>query len=187
MNIQLHKRKLEGLIELIPDVHEDERGFLSRLYSEGAFKELGLPTAWLEDMHHHTQKKNTLRGIHFSLPPFSEMKLIRAIKGEMLWVSVDVRKDSKTFGTWDSIILSEKRKNMLLTARGLANGCLSLTDGVDLIIKSDNYFSAEHGVGIIWDDTDLNIEWGIKGGTPIISERDKSYPTFQTFKESYHE
>lgn len=128
-----------------------------------------------------------LRGLYVQRSPFSEGKLLRVIRGEMLWVSVDVRKNSKTFGQWDSVVLSDKRKNLLCTARGLAHGCLSLTDGVDLIIKSDNYFSAEHGVGIAWNDGDLNIDWGLKGSAPLISERDKAYPSFQEFKKKYGE
>ena len=185
MKMQVHKKKLDGLLELVPETFGDERGFLTRLYHEQAFKELGLPIAWVDEMHHHTRKKNTLRGIYFTLPPFSEMKFIRAIKGEMLWVSVDVRKNSKAFGNWDSTILTEKNKNILITAQGFAHGCVSLTDEVDLVIKSDNYFSLEHGVGIIWNDEDLNIDWNLDGATPLVSVRDMEYPSFRKFKEKY--
>lgn len=185
MKMEIKKKKLEGFIELIPEVYEDERGFLARLYDERIFKNLGLPIRWTEESHHHTRKDGILRGLYVQLPPFSEGKLLRVTKGGMLWVSVDVRKGSKTFGLWDSVILSDKTKNLLFAAPGLAHGCLSLTDDVDLIIKSDNYFSAEHGVGIVWNDTDLNIDWNLKGDIPFISERDKNYPTFREFKEKY--
>jgi dTDP-4-dehydrorhamnose 3,5-epimerase len=183
--MEIKKRKLDGLIELVPEVHEDERGFLARVYDERLFEKLGLPTKWTEISHHHTNKKNIVRGIYVQLPPFSEGKLLRVTKGEMLWVSVDVRKGSETFGAWDSIVLSEKRKNLLLAARGFAHGCVSLTDDVDLVIGSDNYFSAEHGVGIVWNDADLNIDWHLGGATPFVSERDKGYHSFLEFKEKY--
>lgn len=186
MKIEVRKGKLDGFIELIPETYEDERGFLARLYDKRVFKDLGLPTEWTEESHHYTKKKYILRGLYTQLPPFSEGKLLRVTRGEMLWVSVDVRKNSKTFGLWDSIILSDKRKNLLYVTRGFAHGCLSLTDEVDLIIKSDNYFSEEHGVGIIWNDKDLNINWNLNGNVPYISERDKGYPSFREFKEKYN-
>lgn len=184
MKMEIKKKKIDGFVELIPEVYEDDRGFLARLYDERVFKELGFPTEWTEESHHHTRRKNILRGLYVQVPPFGEGKLLRVIKGEMLWVSVDVRKNSKTFGQWDSIVLSNKTKNLLLTARGLAHGCVSLTDEVDLIIKSDNYFSAEHGRGIIWNDMDLNIDWNLNGAIPFISERDKGYPSFEEFKKN---
>ncbi len=180
------KKKIDGLIELVPEVHEDERGFLARIYDERMFEKLGFQTKWTEISHHHTNKKNIIRGLYIQLPPHSEGKLLRVVRGEMLWVSVDVCRDSKTFGAWDSIVLSETRKNLLLTARGFAHGCVSLTDDVDLIINSDNYFSAEHGAGIIWNDPDLNIDWNLQGATPFVSERDKKYPSFQEFKNKYN-
>ena len=174
MKFKIKKKKLDGLIEIIPKIYKDNRGFLAPIYNEGH---------WIEEGHHHTYKKNTLRGLHISLPPFSESKLLRVTKGEMLWVAVDVRKDSKTFGGWDSIILSESRKNLLLAAPGFAHGCLSLTDKVDLIFKSDKVFSEKHGTGIIWNDKDLKINWG--QGRPLVSKRDKSYSSFEEFKNNY--
>lgn len=185
MKMELKKGKLDGFVEVISEVFEDDRGFLARIYDERIFKELGLPTVWREESHHHTKRKNILRGMYVQSDPFAEGKLLRVIRGEMLWVSVDVRGGSKTFGQWDSVVLSDKRKNLLCTARGFAHGCLSLTDGVDLLIKSDNFFSAEHGAGFLWNDKDLNIEWQLKDETPFVSPRDKGYQSFREFKEKY--
>ena len=185
MKVKLRRGKIDGFVELIPEVYEDERGFLARIYEERIFRELGLPTTWTEESHHHTVKRNILRGLYVQIPPFSEGKLLRVTRGEMFWVSVDLRKNSKTFGLWDSVVLSDKAKNILSTAPGFAHGCLSLTDDVDLIIKSDNYFSPEHGVGIIWNDADLNINWNLQEAAPFISERDKNYPDFKSFKDRY--
>jgi len=185
MKFEVINKKIEGMLEVVPEVYKDERGFLARVYEEKDFRNLGFSRKWTEVSHHHTSKKNTLRGLYVQLSPFSEGKLLRVIKGKMLWISVDVRKDSKTFGVWDSAVLSEENKNVLMTARGLAHGCLSLENKTDLIIQSDNYFSAEHGVGIAWNDRDLNIDWQIGDEVPFVSERDKSYPSFEVFKEKY--
>lgn len=181
--MKIQKKKMGGMVELVPEVFEDDRGFLARVFDERVFEELGLPTVWREISHHFTKRKGILRGMYVQREPFAEGKLLRVIRGEMLWVSVDVRKNSETFGEWDSMVLSETRKNLLCTSRGFAHGCVSLTDNVDLMIQSDNFFSAEHGLGFIWNDKDVNIDWQIKGETPFISERDKEYQTFQEFKE----
>lgn len=173
---------IDGFVEIIPDCYEDDRGFLARIYDEREFKKLGLPVQWTEESHHHTARKNILRGLYVQCNPFSEGKLLRVIRGEMLWVSVDVRKNSPTFGRWNSVVLSEGKRNLLSTVRGLMHGCLSLTDDVDLLIKSDSYFSADHGTGILWNDEELNIDWGLKD-MPVISERDKTYPSFREFVE----
>jgi dTDP-4-dehydrorhamnose 3,5-epimerase len=183
--VKPQKKKINGFYELIPEIYKDERGFLARIYEERVFEELKLPTKWTEESHHHTSKKHILRGLYTQLPPFSEGKLLRVIRGEMLWVSVDLREGSDTFGVWDSVILSGETHNVLYAPRGLAHGCVSLTDGVDLIIKSDNYFSKEHGVGIAWNDKELGIDWKLEGNTPFISERDKRYSSFDEFKIKY--
>ena len=175
------KKKSDGLLELLPRPYEDDRGFLARIYSEREFRERGFPTVWKEISHHHTAKKNILRGLYIQDPPYAEGKLLRVIRGEMLWVSVDVRRESETFGQWDSLVLSEEKKNLLLAVPGFAHGCLSLTDSVDLIILSDNYYSAGYGAGIAWNDPELGIDWGLNGTTPIISERDKNNPSLRAF------
>ena len=184
--ITVKKKKLDGLLELAMHKYEDERGFSARIYDEREFKKLGFTTRWREITHQHSNKKNIVKGLYVQPPPHSEGKLLRVTRGELLWVSVDVRSGSKTFGQWDATILSGKEKNVLLTAPGFAHGCNSLTDDVDLIIISDNFFSAEHGIGIIWNDPELNIDWRLNGAVPPVSEAHKKYPSFKEFKEKYN-
>ncbi len=183
--MRIIKKKLDGFIELIPEPYQDERGFLSRLYDEKIFKSLELNTHWTQESHQHSYKKYTLRGLYVQLPPFSEGKLLRATRGKLQWVVVDLRKGSKAFGHWDSVVLSDEVKNSIYIERGFGHGCLSLTDKVDLILKSDDYFLPEHGVGIVWNDPDLNVDWDLKGNIPFLRERDKNYPTFKDFIEKY--
>lgn len=186
MKAEIKKKKLSGLVEIIPEVYEDERGFLARSYEKKAFQKLGLNIGWKEQSLHHTNKKYTLRGLYIQLPPYSEGKLLSVINGEMLWVSVDLRKNSKTFGQWDSLVLTGALHNLLYAPRGLAHGCVSLSDDVDLLITSDNEFAAAHGVGILWSDKDLDIDWNLGTNTPFVSARDGAYPSFQNFKENIH-
>ncbi|MDO8623491.1 MAG: dTDP-4-dehydrorhamnose 3,5-epimerase family protein [archaeon] len=180
--MKIQSRKLNGFFEISPDRHRDNRGSLMRLYDEETFANFGLNTNWVQESHSNTTRKNTLRGLHIQLPPYSETKLIRITRGESLWVAVDLRKDSETFGQWDSTILSRRKDNMAYVSKGFANGCLSLTNNCDLVIMSDKYFN-NNGSGIIWDDSDLNIKWPTQN--PIISDRDKNYSSFKEFIERY--
>lgn len=181
--MKIQKRKLRGFLEIIFEPYKDNRGMLVRLYDEREFKRFGLNTKWVQESYSQTLKKHTLRGLHFQFPPYSECKLIRIIRGEILWVVVDLRKKSETFGCWESIILSMSKS--IYVERGFAHGCISLSDNCDLIIHSDNYFSEVHGRGIIWNDADLNIDWHLEDMSPIIAEQHSSYPTFNDFKKKY--
>ena len=183
--MEITERKLKGVFEILRTPFIDNRGFLVRTVDCEAFEKAEINSKWVQESHSHTEKKYTLRGLHVSLPPFVEGKLITPIRGEMLWVAVDLRKNSETFGQWDSIVLSDSVYNSLYVQRGFAHGCMSLSDNCDLVIKSDNYFSEDHGTGIIWNDKELNIDWQIIDIIPFMSERDSQYQTFEEFRKSY--
>jgi len=185
MKIKAQKTRVPGCVELISEKYEDERGSLSRIFDSRIFKDLQLGVDWTEVSLHHTKRKHTLRGLYVQQGPYSEGKLLKVLKGEMLWVSVDVRAGSDTFGKWNATVLSEETGNMLAVERGFAHGCVSLTDGVGLLIFSDNFFSAEHGFGIRWDDPELAIDWRLQDESPYVSERDLAYPSFEAFCQAF--
>lgn len=174
-------RKFDAVVELIPQINTDERGAMVRLYDDKVFGSLGLNTHWVQTSYSYTAKPYTIRGLHIQTPPFTEAKLLRLVHGELLWLVIDLRKDSKTLGQWDAVRLSGKVQNSLYVPRGFGHGCMSLTNECHLVIQTDNYFSAEHGEGIVWNDRDLNIEWPLDGQTPIISQRDANYLTFKQY------
>ena len=179
------KKKLAGVFEVAGEPRLDERGYLVRLFDERLLAPFGVNLHWLQESFVHTVRRHTLRGLHVSLPPAEEGKMITAIKGEVLWVVVDLRKASPTFGKWDRAALSGDRHNVLIAGRGFAHGCLSLTDNCDLLVKADNYFSEAHATGIIWNDLELQIDWGLGSALPVISPRDQSYQTFKEFLAQY--
>jgi len=157
----------------------DDRGFFMRTYDSDIFEKAGINKKWMQENHSRSEKKNTLRGLHFQFPPFSETKLVRCIRGSVLDVFVDLRKGSDTFGHWDSLVLSEDNKRMILIPRGFAHGFCTLTDISEVLYKVDNIYSKEHEAGIIWNDPDLKIDWPLK--YPIISDKDKQNMTFRDF------
>ena len=183
--MRLQERKLKGLYEITLTPHLDSRGFWMRTFDRDILKSAGIERDWVQDSQTHTAKAHTLRGLHVQLPPYQEGKLISLIRGKMKWVVVDLRRGTDTFGRWDSVILSDDLHNSLYVERGFAHGCISLSDNCDLVIKADQRFTESHGAGIAWNDPELGIDWGIGDAAPIMSERDKSYPSFEGFRKSH--
>lgn len=181
----IKKKKIAGISEFILHKHEDDRGFVARIYDDREFKKMGFPTKWREVTLQHWSKKNIIRGCYLQSGKYSESKLLRVTRGELMWMSVDLRKGSKTFGQHDSTILSEDKKNILYVPRGFAHGGISLSDNVDLIIQTDNYYAENRGMGFLWNDPDLNIDWGLNEAKPIVSEGHKNYPSFKEFLKKY--
>jgi dTDP-4-dehydrorhamnose 3,5-epimerase len=173
------KGNLEGtyIIELKPIV--DSRGFFMRAYDKEFFAKYNLDREWVQENHSRSEQKGTIRGLHFQIPPFSETKLIRCIKGAVLDVFVDLRLNSKTFGQWDSVELSETNKKYAYIPRGFAHGFCTLTEVSEVLYKVDNIYKPENEVGIIWNDKDINVNWNIDN--PILSEKDKKNLTLKEF------
>lgn len=166
------ERKLRGVYEITPKIIEDNRGFFMRSYDKVLFEKYNLHREWIQENHSGTISKGTIRGMHFQLPPYSEAKLVRCIKGRILNVFIDLRVDSETFGKWDSIELTEKNKKMVFIPRGFANGFCILDDNSELIYKTDNIYKPEFERRIKWNNTDIGIKWPISD--PILSEKDKN-------------
>jgi len=181
--MEIKERKLKGAFEIILAPHTDERGFFMRTSDDKIFNEAGLKFNWVQESHSRTLKKGTIRGLHFQLPPFAETKLIRCLRGKILDVFVDLRKDSPTFGKWDSIELTDDNYMMVLVPRGFAHGFCTLTDDCDVVYKVDNYYSPKHECGIIWNDKNLKIEWYIEN--PNLSEKDKKNMTLDNFIKDF--
>jgi len=185
LKIEKHARRLGGLYELVSIPYTDHRGFMSRIYDDKVFEELGLNTTWVQESRCYYAKKNIVKGFHASLEPMLEGKSVTPMRGEILWVVVDVRKNSPSFGQWESVHLSAAKMNTLYAERGFAHGSISLTDDVELLLRADNYYSEDTGTGILWCDSELNVEWPLDGSEPIILERDRHYPTFREFREKH--
>ena len=103
----------------------------------------------------------------------------------MFWVVVDLRKKSPFFGQWDGVALSTSGVQSIYVAKGFAHGCLSMSENCTLFINSDNYFSPNHGHGILWNDPELDVKWPLAHGEPVISAEHRSYPGFGLFKSQY--
>lgn len=161
---------LNGLILVKPQIFEDKRGFFMERYNKQLFQQNGIDVDFVQDNHSHSSK-GVLRGLHYQLPPFAQDKLIWTVTGKVLDIAVDIRKNSPTFGKWEGVILSEENKHMLFVPKGFAHGFLVLSETVDFLYKVSNFYSKAHDRGILWNDPDIGIEWGVE--FPILSKKDK--------------
>lgn len=174
--MKITKTKLEGVVIIEPDVFGDSRGFFMESWNKKKMAEAGLNYDFVQDNHSKSTVKGTLRGIHFQKGDKAQAKLVRCVKGAVLDVAVDLRKNSPTFKQWVIVELSEENKKQLLIPRGFGHGFLTLTDNVEFLYKADNYYAPEADAGIRWNDPEIAIEWGIKN--PILSEKDRRNPFF---------
>lgn len=168
------KTKLEGVYILEPDVFGDHRGWFMESWSYQKLFDLGIDVQFVQDNQSYTAKKGTLRGIHFQKNPMAQAKLVRVVRGAVLDVAVDLRKNSPTYKQWISVELSANNKRQLFIPRGFGHGFLTLTDDVEFVYKCDNLYSKQHDRGIRFDDPEIAVEWGISN--PILSEKDLNSP-----------
>ena len=181
--MEIIKTKIEGLLIIKPLVFEDERGYFFESYNKLKLEGLGMKLDFLQDNESKSQK-NVLRGLHFQKPPFAQGKLVRVVKGAVLDVAVDLREGSKTYGQWESVELSEENKLMYWVPPGFAHGFLTLRDDTVFTYKCTNVYNQESEGSLLWNDTTLNIDWGLKD-EPILSGKDKISPVFKEFKSPF--
>lgn len=180
--MNVFKTKISGLLILEPQVFSDERGYFFEAFNSKKYSEVGIPELFVQDNQSYS-KKNVIRGLHLQLDPMAQGKLSRVILGEVLDVAVDCRPDSKTYGQFESIILSGENKKQFWVPKGFAHGISILSDEAIFCYKCDNFYSKEHEVGIIYNDKDLDIDWQVKN--PIVSEKDLLNIKFIDLKKTF--
>ncbi|WP_261790656.1 dTDP-4-dehydrorhamnose 3,5-epimerase [Fusobacterium nucleatum] len=187
MKFKKIETNIKDLFVIEPQIFEDSRGFFLESYNYNDFKEIGIDNIFVQE-NHSKSLKGVLRGLHFQKGEYSQAKLIRALKGVVLDIAVDLRKDSETFGKYIAVELNEKNKKMLFIPKGFAHGFLSLENDTETFYKCDNFYNPKSESGIIWNDRDLNIDWNfekynIDENELIISEKDKKNISFKEYKK----
>jgi dTDP-4-dehydrorhamnose 3,5-epimerase len=177
--MQIKPLRLPRTYEVLLNPRQDDRGYFMRVFDNAIFKDFGLQTTWLQENESRSIRKHILRGLHFQLPPHTETKLVRVIHGTILDVFVDLRKDSETFGQWDSIELSAENHKMVYISQGFAHGYCSLTEETVVVYKVDSAYAPEFEGGLRWNDPTLNIQWPAQ--EPYLSAKDKALPLFSKF------
>ena len=177
--MELKKTKINGVFLIKPQVFKDNRGHFFESFNSKKFNEdTGLDVQFVQD-NQSLSSKNVLRGLHFQHPPFAQAKLVSVIKGEVLDVVVDIRKESDTYGEYIAENLNEENHHQLFIPEGMAHGFLTLKDDTIFSYKCSNYYDKGSEDGIIWNDSNLKIDWKIKN--PLVSEKDQLAQNFTSF------
>ncbi|MBY0425261.1 MAG: dTDP-4-dehydrorhamnose 3,5-epimerase [Cytophagales bacterium] len=166
--MEFRKAELEGLLEIFPKVFEDERGYFFESYNKTLFFSNGIKEEFVQD-NQSFSKKGVLRGLHFQLDPYAQGKLVKVTLGKVMDVVVDIRKDSSTYGKHASFLLEASKNNMLYIPPGFAHGFVTLEDAI-FTYKCTNVYNKESEGGVLWNDPDLGIDWGVSN--PIVSAKD---------------
>ena len=174
MPFEFERQKIEEVILVKPKVFGDSRGFFMESYKKSDFFANGIDVEFNQD-NHSKSTKGVLRGLHYQANPYGQAKLVRCSKGRIYDVAVDIRPESKTFGQYIKVELSEENKQMLYIPVGFAHGFVALTDEVELLYKASGEYAPQADRGIIWNDKDINIDWNIDF-EPLLSDKDQKQP-----------
>lgn len=172
---------------LKPNLFEDNRGYFKAIITSD-LQELGFKE--VVQINESKSNKGTIRGLHFQKNPYGQAKVVRCISGKVLDVVVDLRVNSSTYLKWDSVLLTPENHNMLFVPRGFAHGFVALEDDTKFEYYIDNVYNKDSEAGIIWNDSDINIDWKFKEygiENPIFSEKDKLHPTIKESPEYFKE
>jgi dTDP-4-dehydrorhamnose 3,5-epimerase len=172
------KTEIPDVYIIEPSVFGDNRGYFLESFNLEKFEENIYPIKFVQD-NESKSSRGVLRGLHFQKPPFEQAKLVRCIEGRVLDVAVDVRKESTTYGKHLAVELSGENKRQLFIPRGFAHGFSVLSESAIFAYKVDNTYAPESDSGILFDDKELNIDWGLSKEEILLSVKDKNLSFFK--------
>jgi len=172
------KTKLPGVFEIQIEAKPDDRGIFARTWCQEEFASQGLSSRLVQCNLSFTTQQGTLRGMHYQVAPHEETKLIRCTRGAIYDVVLDLRPDSPAYKDWVAVELTAGKRNMIYVPEGCAHGFLTLQDGTEVIYQMSEFWNPESSRGVRWDDPAFQITWPAK--VEVISERDRTYPDFQS-------
>jgi len=173
--MEIIKTGIEGLIEIIPSVYHDQRGWFFEFYKDTLFQSHGI-TEKFPQVNISFSQKGVIRGLHFQRAPWEQAKLVSVLQGKVFDVVVDLRKGSPTFGKTHTFVLDAERHNLLMVPAGFAHGFAALEDSL-FLYKSSNVYNRDSECGIVWNDRHLNIQWPFEN--PVLSDKDQNLDSFQ--------
>ncbi|MDE6322265.1 MAG: dTDP-4-dehydrorhamnose 3,5-epimerase [Muribaculaceae bacterium] len=174
------KTNIEGVVIIEPRVFRDPRGYFFESFSQKIYDEALGHIDFVQD-NESCSSRGVMRGLHFQRPPHAQAKLVRCVRGEVLDVAVDIRKNSPTYGEHVACLLTEYNHRQFFIPRGFAHGFVVLSETAVFQYKCDNYYCPEADGGISIVDPSLEIDWGIDISEAVLSEKDKKHPVLKDF------
>jgi dTDP-4-dehydrorhamnose 3,5-epimerase len=185
MSLEIVELAIPDVKLVTPKRFGDDRGFFSETYNAQRFHDAGITVDFVQDNHSYSAPAGTVRGLHFQAPPFAQSKLVRVLRGRILDVAVDVRKGSPTYGKWVSAELSAENGVQIFVPQGFLHGFATLEANCEIAYKVDNYYSSACDGAVVWNDPDLNIDWGIDPATATLSDKDEAAQRFADFNTPF--
>ena len=182
--MEVIKTELEGVVIIEPKIFRDARGYFFESFSQKEFEEKVRKIAFVQD-NESMSSYGVMRGLHFQLPPFTQSKLVRCVKGKVLDVAIDIRKGSPTYGKHVSVELSEDNHRQFFVPRGFAHGFAVLSETAVFQYKCDNFYAPQADGGISILDDSLGIDWKLPTDKVILSEKDTKHPLLKDFDSPF--
>lgn len=176
--MSIETTSLPGVLIFTPRVFKDARGFFFESYNQNLWRGAGIGTVFVQD-NHSKSARDTVRGLHFQLPPAAQVKLVRVVRGAVWDVAVDIRRGSPSFGQWIGVELSEDNFRQLYIPEGFAHGFCVLSDEAEVLYKTSAVYSPAHEQGIAWNDPEIGVAW--PAAVPLLSDRDRAAPSLQAY------
>lgn len=174
---------IPGVLIYTPRVFTDPRGFFLESYNRDLWLQQGIETVFVQD-NHSRSCANTVRGLHFQLPPAAQVKLVRVVRGSVWDVAVDIREGSPTLGKWVGVELTETNYKQLYIPAGMAHGFCVLSDEAELLYKTSHTYSPAHDRAIAWNDPQIGVPWPVE--SPLLSQRDQGAPSLAEYLQGTH-
>mgnify|MGYP006050998507 CR=1 FL=1 len=182
--MEVIKTKIDGVYIIEPKVFLDQRGYFYESYNKLSLADNGIEYTFVQD-NQSKSSYGVIRGLHFQKPPHAQTKLLRVVQGSIIDVAVDIRKGSPTYGMHVSALLSDDNFKQLLIPAGFAHGFSVLSETAIVQYKCTDYYHPETEGGILFNDTDLDIDWQIPLDEAIISDKDLKHPSFAEFESPF--
>lgn len=175
---------IKDLLVIEPKTWKDDRGYFFESYNKKAFADAGINAEFVQDNQSFSHK-GALRGLHAQANPYAQGKLVRVVQGKVMDIAVDIRKNSSTFGQHFSIELSGENNKMFWVPPGFLHGFVTLKNNTIFSYKCTNLYQKEAEVGVIWNDKDLGIDWGINLTEVLVSSKDATLPNFAAIESPF--
>lgn len=176
--LDVRELSLPGVLEIRAPRHGDARGFFQETWNKELWAASGIPLDFVQDNHSYSAAKGVLRGLHYQLPPAAQDKLVRATRGSIFDVAVDIRRGSPTFGRWVGLVLSAELGNQILVPRGFAHGFVTLEEHSEVQYKVTAPYRQDLERAIRFDDPSLGIAWPVEDRQVQLSDKDREAPSF---------
>ncbi|MCB2114333.1 MAG: dTDP-4-dehydrorhamnose 3,5-epimerase [Parvularculaceae bacterium] len=183
--LDIQTTDLEGVLLITPKRFADARGFFSETFNAERFRRAGVADKFVQDNQSYSRLAGTVRGLHYQAPPRGQAKLVRVLKGAIIDVAVDARKNSPTYGRHVRARLSAENGAQLFVPCGFLHGFATLEADTEVAYKVSDFYSADHDGAVLWNDPALAIDWGIDPDKAVLSEKDAGAVSFANFNSPF--